>query len=272
MRRPAWCGSFALCLAAVLLAASAASARTERFRWSQPTSSPVISAFWLYWGTSSGSYPTHLAVGIPVKDSTGAYYYDLVVPDADTIFVTVSAWSGTLESVKSNEISRAGITSGSTTTSPPPSGTTTASAAVVGFALWNASTSTVVDASFQNGDSIPDSVRSCAGIEIKTNAYLNASGPGSIKKVFDGVDNGCSGSAVENTYPYAWEDDGGAVGLFKCAPSLSAIGNHTLTVTPYDGDNCTGLAGTPMTLSFTVSGSTAPPTSTVGTPGPDALR
>jgi hypothetical protein len=110
-------------------------------------------------------------------------------------------------------------------------------------------------------------VRSCASIEIKTNAYLNASGPGSIKKVFDGVDNGCSGSAVENTYPYAWEDDGGAVGQFNCAPSLSAIGNHTLTVTPYDGDNCTGLAGTPMTLSFTVSGSTAPPTSTVGTPG-----
>jgi hypothetical protein len=57
-------------------------------------------------------------------------------------------------------------------------------------------------------------------------------GAGSIKKVFDGVDNGCSGSAVENTYPYAWEDDGGAVGQFECAPSLSAIGNHTLTITP----------------------------------------
>jgi hypothetical protein len=264
MRRPAWCGSFALCLAAVLLAASAASARTERFRWSQPTSSPVISAFWLYWGTSSGSYPTHLAVGIPVKDSTGAYYYDLVVPDADTIFVTVSAWSGTLESVKSNEISRAGLTSGGGTTTPPPP-TGTASSAVVGFALWNASTSTVVDASFQNGDSIPDSVRSCAGIEIKTNAYLNASGPGSIKKVFDGVDNGCSGNAVENTYPYAWED-GGTVGQFTCAPSLAAVGNHTLTVTPYDGDNCTGAVGTPVTLSFSVTGSSSS-TSTLGTPG-----
>jgi hypothetical protein len=266
MRRPGRCGSVALCLAAVILAASAASARTERFRWSQPGTSPVISAFWLYWGTSSGSYGNNLSVGIPVKDATGAYYYDLVVPDSTTIYVTVTAWSGGLESPRSNEISRAGITGGGgTTTPPPPSGT--ASSAVTGFALWNASNDTVVDTSFQNGEAIPDSVRSCASIEIKTNAYLNASGPGSIKKVFDGVDNGCSGSAVENTYPYAWEDDGGSVGQFKCAPSLSAIGNHTLTVTPYDGDNCSGLAGAPMTLSFTVSGPSSSGTTTLGTPG-----
>jgi hypothetical protein len=120
MRRPGWCGSVALCLAAVILAASAASARTERFRWTQPSTSPVVSLFWLYWGPSSGSYPNHLSVGIPAKDSTGAYYYDIVVPDADTIYATVTAWSGTLESPKSNEISRAGITSGGGTTTPPP--------------------------------------------------------------------------------------------------------------------------------------------------------
>jgi hypothetical protein len=261
MRRPGWCGSLALCLAAVILSASTASARTERFRWNQPSTSPTISAFKIYWGASSGSYPASLNVGVPVKDSTGAYYYDIIVGDADTIYVTVTAWSGTLESPKSNEITRPGITSG--TTPPPPTGT--ASSAVVGFALWNASNDTVVDASFQNGEAIPDSVRSCAGLEIKTNAYLNASGPGSIKRVFDGVNNGCSGSGVENTYPYAWED-GGGVGQFTCSPSLATVGNHTLTVTPYDGDNCTGAVGTPVTLSFTVTGPAAAPT-TLGTPG-----
>jgi hypothetical protein len=102
--------------------------------------------------------------------------------DADTVYFTVTAWKGGLESPKSNEISRAGITGGGGTTPPPPSGS--ASAAVVGFALWNASNDTVVDSSFQNGEVIPDSVRACASIEIKTNAYLNGSGPGSIKKVF----------------------------------------------------------------------------------------
>jgi len=137
---------------------------------------------------------------------------------------------------------------------------------VVGFALWNASNDTVVDSSFQNGEVIPDSIRSCAGIEIKTNAYLNGSGAGSIKKVFDGVDNGCSGSGMENTYPYAWED-GGNVGQFTCAPSLATVGNHTLKVTPYDGDNCTGAVGTAVTLSFSVSGPSAPPPTTLGTPG-----
>ena len=110
--------STALCLAAAILSASAASARTERFRWTQSTTS--VDNFKLYWGLASGSYPSSLNVGVPAKDSTGAYYYDIVVPDADTIYVTVTAWSGGLESLKSNQISRAGITGGEPTPPPPP--------------------------------------------------------------------------------------------------------------------------------------------------------
>jgi hypothetical protein len=253
-----------------MLWTSAASARTERFRWTQ-TNASNVDYFMVYVGLASGSYSASMNVGIPTKDSTGAYYYDIVVKDTDTIYVVVTAWDATLESARSNEVSRAGITTGggSTTTPPPttPPPPATANAAVTGFALWNALTDTVVDATFQNGDTIPDAVRSCAAIEIKTNAYLSTAGtPGSIKKVFDGADKGCAAGGYENEPPYAWEDDAGP-GKFPCAASLSAIGTHTLTVTPYDGDNCSGAVGTPASVTFTVSGPSSSGGSTVGAPG-----
>ena len=127
----------ALCLATTIVWASAASARIERFRWNQATT-PAVDNFKLYWGSASGSYSSSLSLGVPAKDSTGAYFYDLVVPDTATVYVTVTAWSGGLESVRSNEISRAGTSSGGGgTTSPPPTGTApnapvvTASGAIV---------------------------------------------------------------------------------------------------------------------------------------------
>src|SRR5262249_28729176 len=63
------------------------------------------------------------------KDSQGYYNYDLQnVPDADTIYVYVTAWgsglSSGLESGNSNEISRAGITGGTPTPTPTPQPTT----------------------------------------------------------------------------------------------------------------------------------------------------
>jgi hypothetical protein len=253
--------SLALCLAVAVVWASAASARTERLRWTQSNATGVDN-FKLYVGLSSGSLTTSLSVGVPPKDATGAYYYDLVVNDADTIYAAVSAFAGTLESTRSNVISRAGITGGGGGTTPPPS----PSAAVLGFALWNASSDTVVDSSFTSGEAISDAIRSCAAIEIKGNSYLNANGAGSIKKVFDGQNNGCTGTGGENNAPFAWEDDAGT-GAFPCAASLAVAGSHTLVVTPYDGDNCSGTAGSPVTLTFTVTGSTAPPAPTLGAPG-----
>jgi hypothetical protein len=112
----------AFILASAILCASAASARTERFRWTEVSS--TVDSFKLYWGLASGSYNSSLNVGIPPKDSTGAYYYDLVVPDADTIYVAVTATDNGLESVKSNQISRPGITSGGGGTTQPPTTTT----------------------------------------------------------------------------------------------------------------------------------------------------
>ena len=254
--------SFALCLAAALLWASDASARTERFRWTQ-TNASTVNNFRIYWGAQSGSYTSSRDLGVPTVDAQGAFVYDLVVPDSDTIYVAVTAWTSGLESTRSNERVRAGITGG--TPPPPPPPPSGASAAIVGFALWNAQADTVLDASFQNGETIPADVSACAAIEIKTNAYLQAEGPGSVKKVFDGHDPGCTGDAVEDLHPYGWED-GDGVG-FECATSLAEAGNHTLTVTPYDGDDCSGLAGTPMSVSFTVSAPPAPPAGTLGAPG-----
>jgi hypothetical protein len=254
----------ALCLATTIVCASAASARTERFRWTQ-ASTPAVDNFKLYWGTATGSYASSLSLGVPAKDSTGSYYYDLVVPDTTTVYVAVTAWSSGLESLRSNEVVRAGISGGSTTPPPPSS----AQSAIVGFALWNAQSDTVVDTSFTDGETVPDSIRACAAIEIKTNAYLQAAGPGSIKKVLDGQDVGCTGAGakIENSAPYGWEDDAGTA-KFPCAASLSAPGNHTLTVTPYDGDNCSGLVGTARTLTFSVSTSTGGGgTTTLGAPG-----
>jgi hypothetical protein len=238
-----------------MLWASAASARTERLRWT----SASVDKFSIYLRLASTSYPSvGINAGVPAKDSTGAYYFDIVVADTDTVYFAVTAWSGTLESAKSNEISRAGLTSGGGTTTPPSS-PTTASAAVVGFALWNAQNDTVVDTNFVSGDTISDAIRACAAIEVKTNSYLTASGPGSVRRVFDGVDKGC-----ENNFPYAWEQSGN--GDYACAASLSAVGTHSLSVTPYDGDNCSGLAGAPVSINFTVAGSSSSGT-TLGAPG-----
>src|SRR5262249_57682974 len=122
MRRPGRCGALALCLAAIL-SASTASARTERLRWTQSTS--PVDNFKVYWGPTSascGSYPSSLPTnGLPQKDSTGAYYFDLVVPDADTIYVAVTAFNSGVESGCSNQISRPGLTGGTPTApSPPP--------------------------------------------------------------------------------------------------------------------------------------------------------
>jgi len=72
---------------------------------------------------------------------------------------------------------------------------------------------------------------------------------------FDGQDlGGCSGTpgrSFEDSAPYAWEADAGP-GAFECAATLAQPGIHRLTVTPFDGDKCSGLRGAPATLTFEV--------------------
>ena len=99
----------ALGLALLALAlAGAASARTELLRWQHPSPSSVA-GFKVYVGNASGTYQTTLDVGLPTP-SGGVYSYSLQVPDANTVYVAVSAYGSTgLEGPRSNEQQRLGL-------------------------------------------------------------------------------------------------------------------------------------------------------------------
>ncbi len=93
---------------AVVGFASQAFARTELLRWSHPSPSSVA-GFKVYVGNASGSYQSTVDVGMPTP-SSGVYTYSLTVPDANSVFVAVSAYGPTgLEGAKSNEQSRPGL-------------------------------------------------------------------------------------------------------------------------------------------------------------------
>jgi N-acetylneuraminic acid mutarotase len=78
---------------------------------------------------------------------------------------------------------------------------------------------------------------------------------GSVKFVLDGRT-----FRVENGAPYAIKGDVNGDYL----PWTPSIGNHTLTATPYTGDNATGTAGKGLTINFSVVGAAGiAPTATV---------
>jgi hypothetical protein len=78
---------------------------------------------------------------------------------------------------------------------------------------------------------------------------------------FDGSDpSACDqvGVTHQNNPPYTWEEDEGP-GAFVCAPTLAQPGAHRLVVTPFDGNDCSGAMGAPVTLDFQVVAPDAPP-------------
>jgi hypothetical protein len=96
-----------------------------------------------------------------------------------------------------------------------------------------------------------------------------------VKKIFNGKDLGCTTTpgTYENNAPYAWEAETGS-DAYECAPSLASVGVKSLTVIPFDGDNCTGAEGAAVTLTFSVVGggsSTPPPATSLGQPGQPIL-
>ncbi len=269
--------AFALSLALLSLfglESAAQTVRVETLRWTDPLNAAgSVASYRVRYGQTSGTYQYSLNVGIP-SVVTGALQSVATLagmPLDANVYIVVTAVNGAgVESLYSNEICRnalhvaCGTSGGGTTTPPPP---TTASAAVVGFALWNAQTDTVIDSSFTSGEKILLANGNCVAIEILTNSYLSASGPGSVKRVFDGQAGACTQAGVthENNAPYAWEADEGP-NRYPCATSLTTPGSHTLLVTPYDGDDCSGAVGTPVTLQFEVVSPTGSGT-TLGQPG-----
>jgi hypothetical protein len=264
-----------------LLVGLEASARTETLRWSHPDAASV-DGYRVYYGSASRAYSWHVDVGTPSTDSEGAFVYDLEVDDTATVYVAVKAYAGSLESPYSNERVRIpsedpgpgdpGDGGGSDGGSTPPQ----ANAAIDHFVLWNAETDTVIDSNFTSGEQISLVEHGCTAIEVIGNSYLSPAGSaGSLQFDLDGqTPSTCSdaGFTHENEPPYAWELEYGP-GQFECSASLTEVGSHTLTVTPYDGDDCSGAAGTPVTLSFDVigSGGTPPASETLGTPGRPTL-
>jgi CubicO group peptidase (beta-lactamase class C family) len=120
-------------------------------------------------------------------------------------------------------------------TPPPPSGP-----AVVSFTLINA-------------DTDQDIGPLTSGMTISSGNYsvrANTS-PATVGSVRFGLD-GNANFHTENAAPYSLAGD--ASGDY--APWTPAGGSHTLTATPYTGSDGTGTAGTALTVTFTVQGST----------------
>lgn len=272
---------FASALALVLAVGleAAAQTRSEILTWRDTLNGPgAVVGYRIHYGTNSGSYVSSVDVGLPTKSTDGLLTARVIVEGGDLYFA-VTAYDLDAESFFSNEVCRGAEGTACGSSSPPPDDgggseptpppTTGPYAAVTGFALWDAQSDTRIDSNFVSGEQIDVSRYSCTAIEILGNSYLNTSGPGSVKYVFDGQDRGCTdpGLSHENTAPFAWEVDEGP-GKFACALSLTLPGTHTLKVTPYDGDNCTGAVGSSVTLTFSVvSGSSTPPTEPLGQPG-----
>ncbi len=99
----------AACAAGLLvLLAGEAQARNEQLRWQHPNPS-TVAGFRVKVGSSSGSYQTTIDVGLPAP-SGGVYSYNLTVPDANSVYVVVTAYGPTgLESTPSNEQLRRGL-------------------------------------------------------------------------------------------------------------------------------------------------------------------
>ena len=266
---------FVVTLAAGLMASAEATARTERLRWSHADPSGV-DAFRVYVGTLSGSYETVIDASVPGRDTDGSFVFDIEVDDAAMVYVAVSAMSDGIESELSNERSSAPDGGGADPPDggggDPPAG---AEAAVVGFALWDAESDSVVDADFESGDSIDLASHGCTVIEVLVNDYLALPAePGSVLFVFDGnTPESCDESDVthENDPPYEWGPQLSGTD-FDCAEELTLPGSHVLTVTPYDGNGCTGAAGTSATLNFEViAAPVVVPPEPVGQPGRPTL-
>jgi hypothetical protein len=239
---------------ALLLVGVEASARNETLQWTHADPS-TVTGFRVYWRVDGSSTLNQFAPVLPPVSGNTYTYTAAGVPDTGGVWFSVRAYNAVGDSPSSNEICRG---CGSTTPPPPPPPGTGAQSGISSLNLRDANTDSVLVANFTN----QTITNGCTAIEIIGNAYLQ-SGGGSLSKRFDNGTPRC-----ENTAPYAWEDDAG-VGQFNCAASLQQNGSHTLVVTPYDGENCSGTVGTPVTVNFSVniSTTTPPPPDPIGTPG-----
>lgn len=120
--------------------------------------------------------------------------------------------------------------------------TVTVPQAVVSFSLMNATNDQEIKV-LANGETINLATVGSRNLNIRVNT--NA-GVGSVGMVLSGKQ---SRTQTDNGAPFALFGD--TNGDFK--NWTPTTGNYTLTATPYTGSNATGSAGTPLTVSFTVT-------------------
>jgi hypothetical protein len=135
---------------------------------------------------------------------------------------------------------------------------------VTGFRLWDAAADRPISSVAAPGATltVSNAQRGCVAVEILTDAALQAVGPGSLRKTLDG-----GAPAKENSYPYAWEDDGGSATAFNCASTLSTPGRRVLSVEPFSGDDWTGATGMAAAVTIVTEDSCVPAAHGLSCPG-----
>jgi len=88
--------------AAFGLLAQPAGARIETLRWQHPDAQ-TVDGFRVYTRSVDGGYGDPLFDGKPLADSAGVFAFALNVADDATVVVAVTAYTGSVESVRSNE-------------------------------------------------------------------------------------------------------------------------------------------------------------------------
>jgi hypothetical protein len=222
--------------------------------WTQARASEVLS--WeVDWGTThNGPYgnvaPSVTPPAMPPAEGIYSTALDVNASPTSDIYAVVKAKDSSnpaLNSVASNEGNQLFVAG-----TPP-----TAQSSVVSATLWNASPNpaTVINSSFQvyNGlGRILSAQRGCVAIEAVGNTYLNgaAGTPGSVEFNLDGA------VSCQNNNQYSSSTTLGT-NHFSCDSASGAIGLHTLTLIPYDADNCHaggGVKGVPVVIKFNTLG------------------
>lgn len=113
--------------------------------------------------------------------------------------------------------------------------------AVVGFTLRDADTNVVIGP--LTNASIIDLIDLCGNCQVNMQAVVTL--PGSIQSVRLALSGATTRTTIDNNGPYRMPANGGM--------TLNP-GPHTLTATPYSGNNATGTAGIPLTVNFVIAG------------------
>ena len=105
-----WVARGLLLVLCTLVIARSAPARVEGMRWRAPEpSGEGAQSFRIYYGTRTRDYAHVIDLGNPPPGPDGVRSHDLVVPDADPIYVAMTSYDEGGESGYSNEVFRDGI-------------------------------------------------------------------------------------------------------------------------------------------------------------------